>query len=364
MVLGGLSRLLGQDLGADLVDEAHGLRQRKTLADVGVVLLPPLHAELDVRLLRLRVPALLVAVQDHRYHKVHHQVQADDDVAEPIDYGQDVLAEEALHASVGLLREALRPQDVVAHLRVEEVRGRAPVPEAVVGPLVLGKVMHQLVPGLSRRRPEERDEGLPEVVEVAVHPERAISWLLGGGEEANAQDPIECEDQQQDGHDVPELWQRKNERHEDLVHLLEGPHDAEEPRDPEDAHDTRHSHNVHGGEDTDGHADDAREDAEEVEEVPVVLEVVPVQREDLQASLYEEDAEEEVVQAGEEGRIPRRRRREYLEAHEQRVEQDGRHDAPVEVSVHDQVVRPSSQLRQGVQVRQLKESLLPVQVNL
>mmetsp|Transcript_93671 Transcript_93671/g.274342 ORF Transcript_93671/g.274342 Transcript_93671/m.274342 type:complete len:219 (-) Transcript_93671:2342-2998(-) len=54
-----------EDLGADLVDEEQGLRQGQPLRDVRVVLLPPLHAQLDVYLLLRRVPALFITVQDH-----------------------------------------------------------------------------------------------------------------------------------------------------------------------------------------------------------------------------------------------------------------------------------------------------------
>mmetsp|Transcript_95995 Transcript_95995/g.298917 ORF Transcript_95995/g.298917 Transcript_95995/m.298917 type:complete len:278 (+) Transcript_95995:492-1325(+) len=194
-----------EDLIHDLVHEAHRLRQRQLLRDVRIVALPPLHAELDVPLLRGSVPALLVAVQDHGDDEVHHEVQAHHDVADPVDDREDVLVEDRRHASVGRLHQALVPEHLELVLRVKEVRGRAPVARAVVRLLILGEVMHELVPRLSRRRPEERDERLPEVVEVAVDVEHAVVRLLGRGEEAHPQDAVERQDQEQDRHDVPQL---------------------------------------------------------------------------------------------------------------------------------------------------------------
>mmetsp|Transcript_22446 Transcript_22446/g.66840 ORF Transcript_22446/g.66840 Transcript_22446/m.66840 type:complete len:330 (-) Transcript_22446:190-1179(-) len=175
--------------------ELHGLAERQPHLVVLVQTLPAATTGFDHVQLSATFP-LLIALKDHGDHEIHDHKRDKEREAHPVDDRQDVQPERGRDAAVRLVDEALGLQNVPVTLRIEEIRGRAPVSTAEPVRLAPPEVMHDLVPGLPRLSAVERHEGPAEVAEVPVRVESLARFH--GGEEAHAKHRVEHKDQQQD----------------------------------------------------------------------------------------------------------------------------------------------------------------------
>mmetsp|Transcript_67709 Transcript_67709/g.192133 ORF Transcript_67709/g.192133 Transcript_67709/m.192133 type:complete len:795 (+) Transcript_67709:212-2596(+) len=345
-----LPRVLQQEL--DVLDEVESVSDGYPHGLVWVVPLPHLLAEDHNLGLAARLP-VLVALQDDGDHEVEHHDGDNQRVRYPVDARHDVRPQHRRHAGVGVVDEALVLQHLVtAHLLGSEQAGwSAPGALSKEVHLVFGQVVHELVPGLASGRAEEGDEGPQEVVEVAVDVERLR--VLRGREQADAEDAEQRDEQEQDEESVHQLRQCQEQCHKDLVQPFQEAQKAEQTRDAEYADDRGERCELHVGDHPRDDAGRGGHDAQEVEAVPVVLEIIPSKRIDLHGGLEQKDDSEYVVDDLQGILPPVRRRRVDMQCHGERVDRDGKHDRVIERPPRDEPIGPPAQPRQLVQVRQI-----------
>mmetsp|Transcript_35025 Transcript_35025/g.89981 ORF Transcript_35025/g.89981 Transcript_35025/m.89981 type:complete len:358 (-) Transcript_35025:4023-5096(-) len=223
--------------------------------------------------------------------------------------------------------------------------------------------MHDLVPCLTRGRAEERRERIGEVFEVPMLVERVT--LLHCAEKLDAEDGEEDEQQQQHENHVDEARQRQDECHEDFVELLHESEEPEQPSNAEDADDRGDGPDVDGRRFTDDNATQGGHDADEVKDVPIVPEVKPAQRVQLEDRLHGEDNGEERVADLLEELEPCEGLREHAGTHEDRVRHDAAHDELLEGCIlavtADKVVDSPARRRQQLQVLHVVDLVSGVQ---
>mmetsp|Transcript_148339 Transcript_148339/g.385699 ORF Transcript_148339/g.385699 Transcript_148339/m.385699 type:complete len:337 (+) Transcript_148339:1220-2230(+) len=255
--------------------------------------------------------------------------------------------------TVGVIDQALAVEDLprCRVLRVEDVFWSAP---RALSPEILGalrQVVHDLIPRLARRGAEQCDEGYNDVLEVPMLVERFRR--LRGGEEADPQDAEENKEQQEYAQDICQLRDREDQRHKDLVQPLE---EAEKPPDSEDPDDRGdRPDRLQRGHQSQDQAKQRHRDAKEVETIPRISPVARAQSEELEAELHCEYEGEDAIRGLQHNLPPSGRQREDLEHHEDRVDDDRRHDRALEVLIGDEVVGLPAVRRQPVQVGEVEE---------
>mmetsp|Transcript_26253 Transcript_26253/g.49532 ORF Transcript_26253/g.49532 Transcript_26253/m.49532 type:complete len:257 (+) Transcript_26253:875-1645(+) len=200
--------------------------------DVRIVLLPQLDALVD-ELFLVRTFPLVITFKNHRNQEVENDEVNYEDVGDEV---EDV--SKCDPTSIWVVDEALVLQNFILVDLVKQIRWRAPRPCSQKVPLVLGEIMHDLVPNLTCHAAEEGHKCPEEVPEVAMVVQAPS--VLHPCEELHTKDAVQDQHQQEQEKHVHQSWHREQQRHENLVQTFQEANEPKQACNTEDADDGNH----------------------------------------------------------------------------------------------------------------------------